>query len=211
MSLHSSLLAFSGLACACFVTDLAFTSTSNELMNLLLAMRREVSNSRPRTTEFISYCEWCVRIRYTLVMMVQRETWCRVCRASKHVAQNTKGMKLKWRCENPSKERIGNRSHDGKMNRSQDRNAGPGTEAAGRWFSAKLDCVTVRATTRPSAPSVESMHECPSEATADAHVKMWMSQKGKRIQGKTNSRKPSKLNFRKRNPHHFLAVYCVDR
>ena len=63
MSLHSSLLAFSGLACACFVTDLAFTSTSNELMNLLLAMRREVSNSRPRTTEFISYCEWCVRIR----------------------------------------------------------------------------------------------------------------------------------------------------
>ena len=58
MSLHSSsLLAFSGLACACFVTDLAFTSTSNELMNLLLAMRREVSNSRPRTTEFISYCE----------------------------------------------------------------------------------------------------------------------------------------------------------
>ena len=57
MSLHSSLLAFSGLACACFVTDLAFTSTSNELMNLLLAMRREVSNSRPRTTEFISYCD----------------------------------------------------------------------------------------------------------------------------------------------------------
>ena len=42
------------------------------------------------------------------------------------------------------------------MNRSQDRNAGPGTEAAGRWFSAKLDCVTVRATTRPSLRRIDA-------------------------------------------------------
>ena len=124
MSLHSSLLAFSGLACACFVTDLAFTSTSNELMNLLLAMRREVSNSRPRTTEFISYCD--VYESDTPWSWSKEKHDDSFCRSLKHVAQNTKGMKLKWRCENPSKERIGNRSHDGKMNRSQDRNAAQG-------------------------------------------------------------------------------------